>query len=145
MKTKGTSYYQQVQIQTSAKEGPQSQQVDRKLADLVKSKLSGPRDGRISTADALEIANAVADGGKYGKGEQALVKMLWRATDDRFKVSIDGQRVRITDPGEKALLHELRSFFGTLGAKAAKDSTVQTKAMKNAQAALNDFAAQLQS
>lgn len=136
------NYYAQTQIQYSAKSGPENVKVDAKLKDSVLDKLTGARDGRISQQDALDIAKDIQDGGRYGVGEKAVLKALWSARDDRKTVTIGGQRVRITNPGEKAFTHSMLSFWGQLGAKASADAkTAQQELPKNTQSAIKDFAA----
>lgn len=135
MKTTNKSYYQTVSIQTSASEGPKKVKVDRALADLIKSKTAGQGDGTISKADALVIANAIADGGKYAGGEKPLARMMMKASDDRFTVKLDGQTIRLTDKAEAGFKHELFSFFGKLGAKAKANNAE----IKTAQQALQQF------
>lgn len=143
MKTGNQPYYTNTKIQFSAKSGEETVKVDAKLEQSVLAKLQGARDGRISQADALDIARDIADGGRYGAGEKGILKALWAARDDRKTVTIGGQRIRITDPGEKAFTHAMLSFWGQLGAKASADvkSAEQTLPAKT-QSAIQQFAAQ---
>jgi hypothetical protein len=132
------SYYQMMSIQTSADEGAKRHKVDRELAEAVLGAMAGQGDGRIALADLADIAQKVSDGGRYGAGEKALVRALYRATDDRYSVEINGQKVRITDPAEVQFVHQMQSFFGKLGAKA-KDRAQ----LADVGQALNQFAQQL--
>lgn len=147
MKTGNQNYYANAQIQYSAKTGTENVKVDAKLKDSVLSKLQGARDGRISQADALAIAKDIADGGRYGAGEKAILKALWAARDDRKSVKIDGQQIRITDPGEAAFTHAMLSLWGQLGAKAkaakADVAAAQQSLPKTTQQAVQQFAQQI--
>ncbi len=143
MKTGNQPYYTNTQIQYSAKTGEETVKVDAKLEKSVLSKLQGARDGRISQADALDIAKDIADGGRYGAGEKGILKALWAARDDRKTVTIGGQRIRITDPGEKAFTHSMLSFWGQLGAKASNDvKSAQQALPAKTQTAIQQFANQ---
>lgn len=145
MKTKANqNYYAQSQIQYAAKTGVENVKVDSALKDSVLSKVQGARDGRISQADALAIAKDIADGGRYGVGEKAILKALWAARDDRKTVTIDGQRIRITNPGEAAFTHSMLSFWGQLGAKASQDvKGAQQSLPVRTQTAVQQFAQQI--
>jgi hypothetical protein len=132
---KGSSYYQMITIRTP--DGESRHRVDRDLAKTVLDAQAGQGDGRIGMGDLASIAAKITDGGRYGAGEKAIVRALLAATDDRAKVEINGQRIRITDPAEKEFVHQMFSFFGKLGAKA-KQSDVQ-----QAGQALQQFAQQL--
>jgi hypothetical protein len=129
-------YYKSVEIQFSAGEGPQSYQVDAKLADSIVSKASGRRDGRISNQDAADLVQEFRDGGAYGAGEKPLARALLKARDDRNVVTIDGQRIRMPDQAEKTFTKGMQQFWGHLGQEARKSG------VSNTQQAVQGFASQ---
>jgi hypothetical protein len=115
-------YYVNVDIQMSAEEGPKTYKVDRKLKNAIMASRAPQGGGGVQTSlkELGRIVKNIVDGNEYGKGEKALVRALFRATDDRYDVEINGRKIRITDPAEKAFVHAMHSFFGGLSSKGLK-------------------------
>lgn len=131
-----SGYYKSVEIQYSAAEGPQSFQVDAKLAESIIDKVKGRRDGRLSNEDSAQLVQEFRDGGKYGAGEKPLARALLAARDDRNIVTIDGYRMRMPDQAETTFTSGMQKFWGELGAKAKQSG------VSNTQQAVQGFASQ---
>jgi hypothetical protein len=128
MSVKSLPYYTSVKIQIG-ENGPEKEvKVDRKLknaiSDAVEPKHGG--GGQVAIKELSRIVKNIVDGGTYGAGERALVQMLWQATDDRQHVYMNGKRIQITDPTEKAFVHAMHTFFGGLKRGAIKEMSGQT-------------------
>lgn len=109
-------YYVNVKLQMSEGEGPETVKVDRKLKNAIMDAIEPQGGGgrQIGMHELGRIVSNIKDGGRYSKGEKALVRALFRATDDRYNVEINGVKVRITDPTEVAFVHQMHVFFGGL-------------------------------
>ena len=117
LEKKGDSYYLRADVQNSAGRGTQSFKVDRELAEaILKAEATGGVESKPEIINT--ILPRLADGGRYGVGEGILARMLLAGTDDRKSVKLNGQNINLTNPAEAELKHDLRSFWGKLGADA---------------------------
>ena len=109
-------YYVDIQLQMSAAEGPKTVRVDRKLKNAIMESREPQGGGGVQTSmkELSRIVKNIVDGNRYGAGEKALVRALFRATDDRYDVRINGKQIRITDPAEVSFVHSMHVFFGGL-------------------------------
>jgi hypothetical protein len=121
-------YYVNVQLQMSAEEGEKTVKVDRKLKNAIMDAIEPQGGGgrQTSVKELSRIVKNIVDGNRYGEGEKALVRALFRATDDRYDVKINGVKVRITDPAEVSFIHSMHVFFGGLSKGGLKNMSGQT-------------------
>ena len=121
-------YYIDVRIQIGETGPEKTVKVDRKLKNAISDAVEPQRGGggQVAVKELSRIVKNVIDGNRYGAGERALVQMLFQATDDRQHVYMNGKRIQITDPAEKAFVHAMFSFFGGLKGKGIKEMSGQT-------------------
>lgn len=137
---KPDGYYLRADVQMSATKGAVSMKVDRELAEAIlratedrgRATTVGDRaSSQINAPEMQRIIKNVVDGGRYGEGEAALVRMLFAACDDRKNVRLNGKKLELTGPvdtrpnertrhtsnAEYVVKNEMHKFWGSLGAK----------------------------
>lgn len=123
-----SSYYGRYDVQHKATEPRRRVTADRSAADEIKKAAGRQREIGLNVYQD-RIGPRIFDGGVIGKGEEPLIALLDAATDRRRKVTLDGQRVRLSPDTKRSYLADKAAFEAKLDAPEPLDAAAYQAAV----------------